>query len=80
MGSSTAGAARNAAVEERKRELGQSIRNVNAFLSLVGFASLFLGAIGVAQATVAAGKPARPNFIVVLVEGTGGGLSFELRG
>ena len=37
-------------VEERKRELGQSIRNVNAFLSMVGFASLFLGAIGVASA------------------------------
>jgi len=37
-------------VEERKRDLGQAIRNVNAFLSLVGFASLFLGAIGVASA------------------------------
>jgi putative ABC transport system permease protein len=37
-------------VEERKRELGQSIQNVNSFLSLVGFASLFLGAIGVASA------------------------------
>ena len=37
-------------VEERKRQLGAGIRNVNSFLSLVGFASLFLGAIGVASA------------------------------
>ncbi|HLP25204.1 MAG TPA: ABC transporter permease, partial [Acidobacteriota bacterium] len=35
-------------VEERKRELGGAIQNVNSFLMLVGFSSLFLGAIGVA--------------------------------
>lgn len=75
-------------VEERKRELGQSIRNVNAFLSLVGFASLFLGAIGVASAihahirqkipTVAVlrclGATARQGFAIYLVQGIGLGL------
>ena len=75
-------------VEERKRELGQSIRNVNAFLSLVGFASLFLGAIGVASAihahirqkvpTVAIlrclGASARTSFSIYLVQATALGL------
>lgn len=37
-------------VEERKNELGNSLRNVYRFLSLVGFVALFLGAIGVASA------------------------------
>jgi putative ABC transport system permease protein len=37
-------------IEERKRELGQSLKNVYAFLSLIGFVSLFLGGIGVASA------------------------------
>ncbi len=72
-------------VEERKRELGQSIRNVNSFLSLVGFASLFLGAIGVASAihahisqklpTVAVlrclGASARTSFSIYLLQGLG---------
>jgi putative ABC transport system permease protein len=75
-------------VEERKRELGQSIRNVNAFLSLVGFASLFLGAIGVASAihahirqkipTVAVlrclGATAWQGFAIYLVQGLALGL------
>ncbi len=75
-------------VEERKRELGQSIRNVNAFLSLVGFASLFLGAIGVASAihahirqkvpTVAIlrclGASARTAFSIYLLQGLGLGM------
>ena len=75
-------------VEERKRDLGQSIRNVNSFLSLVGFASLFLGAIGVASAiqahirlkipTVAMlrclGASARTSFSIYLVQGIGLGL------
>ncbi len=70
-------------VEDRKRELGQSIQNVNSFLSLVGFASLFLGAIGVASAihahirqkipTVAMlrclGATARTSFAIYLVQG-----------
>ncbi|RXK55759.1 FtsX-like permease family protein [Oleiharenicola lentus] len=75
-------------VEERKRELGQSIQNVNAFLSLVGFASLFLGAIGVASAihahirqkipTVAMlrclGATARTALAIYLVQGLSLGL------
>lgn len=75
-------------VEERKRELGQSIQNVNSFLSLVGFASLFLGAIGVASAihahirqkipTVAMlrclGATARTSFAIYLVQGLSLGL------
>jgi len=75
-------------VEERKRELGQSISNVNSFLSLVGFASLFLGAIGVASAihahirqkipTVAIlrclGASARTSFSIYLVQGIGLGV------
>ena len=75
-------------VEERKRELGQSISNVNSFLSLVGFASLFLGAIGVASAihahirqkipTVAMlrclGASARTSFAIYLVQALGLGL------
>ena len=75
-------------VEERKRELGQAIRNVNSFLSLVGFASLFLGAIGVASAihahirqkvpTVAIlrclGASTRTSFSIYLLQGIGLGL------
>lgn len=75
-------------VEERKRELGNSLRNVNAFLMLVGFASLFLGAIGVASAvhahvrqkvpTVAVlrclGASAWTSFAIYLVQGVGLGL------
>ncbi len=37
-------------VEERKRDLGRALKNVDAFLSLIGFVALFLGAIGVAGA------------------------------
>jgi putative ABC transport system permease protein len=75
-------------VEERKRELGQSIVNVNTFLMLVGFVSLFLGAVGVASAihahirqklpTVAVlrclGASARTSFAIYLVQGLGLGL------
>lgn len=70
-------------VEERKRDLGRVLDNVNAFLSLVGFVALFLGAIGVASAihvyvrqkitTVAVlrclGASARQSFSVYLVQG-----------
>ena len=75
-------------VEERKRDLGQAIQNVNSFLSLVGFASLFLGAIGVASAiqahirskvpTIAVlrclGASAWKSFSIYLVQGVGLGL------
>lgn len=81
-------------VEERKRELGQSLGNVNSFLSLVGFASLFLGAIGVASAihahirqkipTVAMlrclGATARTSFAIYLVQGLGLGCIGALLG
>jgi putative ABC transport system permease protein len=75
-------------VEERKRDLGRALENVYAFLSLVGFVALFLGAIGVASAmhvyirqkisTVAVlrclGASARQSFSVYLVQGLGLGL------
>ena len=81
-------------VEERKRELGQGIRNVYSFLSLVGFVALFLGAIGVASAihvyvrqkitTVAIlrclGASAWRGFAVYLVQGLGLGLFGALLG
>jgi putative ABC transport system permease protein len=37
-------------VEERKRELGRSLENLNHFLNLVGFVALLLGGVGVASA------------------------------
>lgn len=37
-------------VAQRQRELGQALQSVQAFLSLVGFVALVLGAIGVASA------------------------------
>ncbi len=72
-------------VEERKRDLGRALANVYAFMSLVGFVALFLGAIGVASAihvhvrqkipTVAVlrclGCSARQSFAVYLVQGLG---------
>lgn len=75
-------------VEERKRELGASIRNVNSFLMLVGFGSLFLGAIGVASAihahisqkipTVAIlrclGASGRTSLAIYMVQGLGLGV------
>jgi putative ABC transport system permease protein len=75
-------------VEERKRDLGRVLENVYAFLSLVGFVALFLGAIGVASAihvyvrqkitTVAVlrclGASAWQSFAVYLVQGLGIGL------
>ena len=75
-------------VERRKRDLGRSLDNVNAFLSLVGFISLFLGAVGVASAvhvhvqqklpTIATlrclGAKAWRSFAVYLVQGLGLGV------
>lgn len=75
-------------VEERKRNLGAAMRNVNSFLSLVGFAALFLGAIGVGSAihahirqkvpTIAVlrcvGATARTSFAIYLTQGIGLGL------
>jgi putative ABC transport system permease protein len=81
-------------VEERKRELGQALQNVQGFLSLVGFVALVLGAIGVASAihgyvrqkitTVAVlrclGASARQAFAVYLVQGLALGLLGALLG
>ncbi|HWA86861.1 MAG TPA: FtsX-like permease family protein [Opitutus sp.] len=72
-----------ATVEERKRDLGDSLKDVYSFLSLVGFVALFLGAVGVASAmhvyvrqkiaTVAVlrclGASARTSFAIYLVQG-----------
>jgi putative ABC transport system permease protein len=70
-------------VEERKRNLGQALTNLDGFLSLVGFVALVLGGIGVASAlhayirekipTVAVlrclGASARQSFAVYVVQG-----------
>ena len=76
-------------VGERKKGLGKAVESVDAFLSLVGFIALFLGAIGVASAmsvyvrqkvpTVAVlrclGATAWQGFAVYLVQGLGIGLT-----
>jgi putative ABC transport system permease protein len=81
-------------VEERRRELGQTLKNVQGFLSLVGFVALVLGAIGVASAihvyvrqkitTVAVlrclGASAWQSFAVYLVQGLALGLLGALVG
>jgi putative ABC transport system permease protein len=75
-------------VENRKRDLGRALENIQGFLSLVGFIALFLGAIGVASAiavyvrqkitTVAVlrclGASGRQSFAVYLVQGLALGL------
>jgi len=72
-----------ATVEDRRRDLGQNLKDVAAFLGLVGFVALFLGAVGVAGAmhvyvrqkigTVAVlrclGASARTSFAIYLVQG-----------
>ena len=76
-------------VAQRKRDLGRALENVHAFLSLVGFIALFLGAIGVASAmnvyiqekvpTIAVlrclGATAWRSFAIYLVQGLGLGLA-----
>jgi len=75
-------------VEQRKRDLGRVLDNVESFLNLVGFIALLLGAIGVASAmqvyvqqkvaTIAVlrclGATARRSFAVYLCQGLGLGL------
>ena len=70
-------------VEERKRQLGDALKDVFSFMSLVGFIALFLGAVGVASAmhvyvrqkilTVATlrclGATARTGFAIYLTQG-----------
>jgi putative ABC transport system permease protein len=81
-------------VEERKRGLGEALKHLDGFLSLVGFVALVLGGIGVASAlhahirgklaTVAVlrclGASARQGFGIYLVQGLGLGLAGALAG
>ena len=75
-------------VEDRKRQLGTTLKDIYSFLSLVGFVALFLGAVGVASAvhvyikqkvaTVAVlrclGASGRTGFAIYLVQGIGLGV------
>ena len=77
-----------ATAEERKEQIGDALKNVFSFTSLVGFLALFLGAVGVASAmhvfirqrlaTVAVlrclGASARTSFTIYLVQGLGLGI------
>ena len=81
-------------VEERKRDLGESLKDVYSFLSLVGFVALFLGGVGVASAmhvyvrqkiaTVAVlrclGASARGSFAIYVVQGCAIGVLGALLG
>ena len=81
-------------VEERKRQLGTTLKDIYSFLSLVGFVALFLGAVGVASAihvyirqkitTVAVlrclGASGRTGFAIYLVQGIGLGVLGSLLG
>ncbi len=81
-------------VDERRRELGRALERIEAFLSLVGFIALFLGAVGVASAmhvyvrqkinTVAVlrciGSSARQSFAIYLVQGLALGFSGAVLG
>ncbi|MBI5767997.1 MAG: ABC transporter permease [Verrucomicrobia bacterium] len=75
-------------VESRKQQLGDTLKDVFSFMSLVGFVALFLGAVGVASAmhvyvrqkiqTVATlrclGVTARAGFSIYLTQGCAVGL------
>lgn len=61
-------------VEERKRELGRAMENVNAFLSLTGLVALLLGAIGVASAMHAMVRRKLATVAVLRCLGAGAGL------
>ena len=81
-------------VEERKRQLGTTLKDIYSFLSLVGFVALFLGAVGVASAihvyvrqkvaTVAVlrclGASGRTGFAIYLVQGIALGVLGSLLG
>ena len=83
-----------ATAEERKEQIGDALKNVFSFTSLVGFLALFLGAVGVASAmhvfirqrlaTVAVlrclGASARTSFAIYLLQGLGLGLAGSLLG
>jgi putative ABC transport system permease protein len=67
-------------VEERKRNLGRALTNLDGFLSLVGFVALVLGGIGVASALHAYIREKIPTVAVLRCLGAsaGQGLSVYL--
>jgi putative ABC transport system permease protein len=67
-------------VEERKRNLGRALTNLDGFLSLVGFVALVLGGIGVASALHAYVREKVPTVAVMRCLGAsaGQGLSVYL--
>jgi putative ABC transport system permease protein len=81
-------------VEDQKQRLGNNLKDLSSFLSLIGFVALFLGAVGVASAmhvyvrqkiaTVAVlrclGATARTAFAIYLVQGLFIGLLGALLG
>src|SRR4051812_43648834 len=83
-----------ATAEERKEQIGDALKNVFSFTSLVGFLALFLGAVGVASAmhvfirqrlaTVAIlrclGATARTSFAIYLLQGVGLGVLGSILG
>lgn len=54
-----------ATVDERKEDLGQSMRNLYHFLSLVGFVALLLGGVGIASAIQAHVKQKMPTVAIL---------------
>lgn len=80
--------------EERKEQIGDMLKNLFSFISLVGFLALFLGAVGIASAlhvfirqrlaTVAVlrclGASARTGFGIYLAQGLGLGVAGTLLG
>jgi len=65
-------------VEERKRNLGQALNHLDAFLSLVGFVALVLGGIGVASALHAYVREKIPTVAVLRCLGASAGRSFAV--
>jgi putative ABC transport system permease protein len=65
-------------VEERKGELGESMRNLYRFLNLVGFISLLLGAIGIATAIQVHVRQRLDSVAVLRCLGTTSGQAFTI--
>src|SRR5271165_3228706 len=65
-------------VEERKRNLGQALANVDSFLSLVGFVALVLGGIGVSSALHAYVREKLATVAVLRCLGASAGRSFAV--
>ncbi|HEY1847585.1 MAG TPA: FtsX-like permease family protein [Opitutaceae bacterium] len=65
-------------VAERKRGLGRSLTNLDAFLGLVGFVALILGGIGVASALQAHVRAKVPTVAILRCLGAGAGQAFGI--